>query len=96
VGVEVDILYRPAPEELSEESVRRPILHIPERFKHVDLARLVRAKGESGVEELKVILRSVHPWSSLHYGLTALETVLRLYTKTIPIGWGSARRFKRL
>jgi exodeoxyribonuclease V alpha subunit len=30
------------------------------------------------------VLKSVHPWSTLHHGLTAADTVVRLYTKTIP------------
>ncbi len=36
------------------------------------------------VDELFHVLKKVHPWSSLHYGMTAVETVTRLYTKTIP------------
>lgn len=79
-GVEVDKLYRP--EEITEQSIRAPVLTIPEKFKHVDLVKL--AQAQSGVGELQAILKSVHPWSSLHYGLTAVETLLRLYTKTIP------------
>ncbi len=79
-GVEVDKLYRP--DEVSEESVRGPVLTIPEKFKHVDLGQL--ASAETGVRELMAVLNTVHPWSSLHYGLTALETAVRLYTKTIP------------
>ncbi len=78
-GIEVDRLYRP--EEISEQLIRAPVLTIPEKFKHVDLAKL--AQAESGIEELMAILKSVHPWSSLHYGLTATETVVRLYTKSI-------------
>jgi exodeoxyribonuclease V alpha subunit len=79
-GVEVDRLYRP--DEVSEESVRAPVLTIPEKFKHVDLGKL--AQAESGIGELLAILKKVHPWSSIHYGLTALDSVVRLYTKTIP------------
>jgi exodeoxyribonuclease V alpha subunit len=79
-GIEVDALYRP--EHVDEQAVRAPVLIIPEKFKHVDLTQL--AKAESGVASLMALLKSVHPWSSLHYGLTAVETVVRLYTKTIP------------
>jgi len=81
-GIEVDPLYRP--EQIDEQAVRAPVLTIPEKFKHVDLAKL--AKAESTTKELMAVLKSVHPWSSLHYGLTAVETAVRLYTKTIP-GW---------
>jgi len=79
-GIAVDALFRPL--EIDAESVRAPVLTIPEKFKHVDLVEL--AKAESGVGELAAILKKVHPWSSLHYGLTAVETVVRLSTKTIP------------
>ncbi len=79
-GIEVDRLYRP--DEITEQAIRAPVLTIPEKFKHVDLGKL--AQAERGVSELAAILKSVHPWSSIHYGLTAVETVVRLYTKTIP------------
>lgn len=79
-GVEVDSLYRP--ELFDEQAVRAPVLTIPEKFKHVDLAKF--AKAESTTKELMEVLKSVHPWSSLHYGLTAVETAVRLYTRTIP------------
>ncbi len=79
-GIEVDALYRP--EQVDEQSVRGPVLTIPEKFRHVDLARL--AQAQSSVEELFEIFKSVHPWSSLHYGLTAVDTLVRLYTKTLP------------
>ncbi len=79
-GIEVDPLYRP--EQIDEQAVRAPVLTIPEKFKHVDLTQL--AKAESVTKELMTVLRAVHPWSSLHYGLTAVETAVRLYTKTIP------------
>lgn len=79
-GVELESLL--LPDGVNEESVRPPVLTIPEKFRHVDLLQLARA--ERGHEELMAVLRSVHPWSSLHYGLTAAQTVVRLYTKTIP------------
>jgi len=79
-GVEVDALYRP--ELIGEQAVRAPVLTIPEKFRHVDLAKLSQA--QSNIHELFEIFKSVHPWSSLHFGLTAVDTVVRLYTKTIP------------
>ena len=84
-GVEVDSLYRP--EVFYEQAVRAPVLTIPEKFKHVDLTKF--AKAESATKELMAVLKSVHPWSSLHYGLTAVKTAVRLYTKTIPKWLGS-------
>lgn len=79
-GVALDALYRPQASD--EQSVRLPVLTVPETFKHVNLTELSRARH--GVEELLQVLKNVHPWSSLRHGLTALDTVVRLYTKTLP------------
>jgi exodeoxyribonuclease V alpha subunit len=79
-GIEIDELFRPS--DLSEESIKSPVLKIPEKFKHIDLLTL--SKADSEIAELKSILKNVHPWSSIHFGFTAVETLLRLYTKSIP------------
>jgi exodeoxyribonuclease V alpha subunit len=63
-----------------------PIFTIPKKFQHVDLLKLHAASGD--IEELKAIVKSVHPWSALHYNMTGLDSVLRLYTKTIPEYFG--------
>jgi exodeoxyribonuclease V alpha subunit len=67
---------------LQEGEESESVFYIPEKFLHVNLEKLLQAKNE--VEELKTILKKVHPWSTLNHGMTALDTVLRLYTKTIP------------
>jgi exodeoxyribonuclease V alpha subunit len=59
---------------------------IPSKFQHVDIEKVYRAKGTS--EELKAVLRQVHPWSTLHYGLTAVQTVVQLYLEWIPKYYG--------
>ena len=59
---------------------------IPDKFRHVDLEKIVRAQGP--IQELKSVVRRVHPWSSLHYGLTAVDTVTKLYTQWIPKYYG--------
>ena len=66
--------------------IHAPILTIPQKFKHVDLLKINQAKGT--VAELKASLKSIHPWSALHHGLTGLDMVLRLFTKTIPTYFG--------
>ncbi len=68
------------------DEVRAPVLAIPDKFKHVDLQKVHRAEGM--VEELKSLIKTVHPWSALHYGMTCLDVVLRLITKTIPEYYG--------
>jgi len=55
---------------------------IPQKFAHVNLDQVARAGNQ--IEELKSVLKKVHPWSSLHYGLTALEVVKKLYMEWIP------------
>jgi exodeoxyribonuclease V alpha subunit len=60
---------------------------IPPKFSHVDLDALTRA--QSGTEELMQVLRGVHPWSSLHYGLSAGAMIETLYEETISKYFGS-------
>jgi exodeoxyribonuclease V alpha subunit len=68
------------------DEVHAPIFVIPEKFKHVNLTRLHSANED--IERLRTLIKSVHPWSAIHYGMTALDVVLRLYTKTIPEHFG--------
>ncbi len=70
----------------NQDEIHAPVFLIPEKFKHVDLKRFHHAQGD--LEKLKSMIKSVHPWSALHYGLSALDVVLRLYTKTIPEYFG--------
>lgn len=60
---------------------------IPPKFRHVDLEKVSKASGM--VDELKAVLKQVHPWSTLHYGLTAVQTVVQLYLEWIPKYFGS-------
>lgn len=59
---------------------------IPKKFQHVDLQKLQAAEGQ--VNELKAVLSKVHPWSTLHYGFAAVDTVVRLYLQWIPKYYG--------
>ena len=61
-------------------------LSIPKKFLHVDLERVCQATDR--VEELLSVLKKVHPWSSLHYGLPAFEVVRKLYLEWIPKYFG--------
>ncbi len=79
-ALQIDRLF--VPEFNKEDLQKESILYIPEKFLHVNLGAL--AKAQSDVEELKSVLKKIHPWSTLHHGMTALDTILRLYTKTIP------------
>ncbi|MBT3309396.1 MAG: AAA family ATPase [Gammaproteobacteria bacterium] len=55
---------------------------IPKKFQHVNLQEVAAAYGE--VDELKSVLKKIHPWSSLHYGLSAVDVVVKLYQQWIP------------
>ena len=57
-------------------------LAIPEKFRHVDLERLLQAENRAA--ELRALLKKIHPWSSLNYGLAAVEVVVKLYREWIP------------
>ncbi|WDP89364.1 MAG: AAA family ATPase [Desulfobacter sp.] len=57
-------------------------IQVPKKFAHVDLERL--AAAGDGIGELMAVVKKVHPWSSLHYGLTALDAVKQLYMEWIP------------
>ena len=76
-----------------EFGVNDPGLHgtpitIPKKFQHVNLQQICEAKTE--IEELKAVLNKVHPWSSLRYGYTALDTVRMLFQHWIPKYYGSS------
>ena len=62
-------------------------LTIPKKFQHVNLDAL--SKAGDRIEELKSVLKKVHPWSSLHYGFTASDIVKKLYLEWIPKYFGN-------
>jgi len=57
-------------------------LAIPRKFEHVDPVQVVKAG--TPVEELAAVLKKVHPWSSLRYGLSAADVVRKLVVEWIP------------
>ncbi|MEJ2038367.1 MAG: AAA family ATPase [Desulfosarcinaceae bacterium] len=57
-------------------------LSIPAKFRHVDLDAVYQA--DTRVDELLAVIKKVHPWSALHFGLTAADIVRKLYTDWIP------------
>ena len=83
-GVELDQIYRPECQDINE--LKSPVLVIPEKFRNTDLLKLAQADSETN--QLRAILKSVHPWSSIRYGMTAVSTLTRLYTKTVPQWFG--------
>jgi exodeoxyribonuclease V alpha subunit len=75
-------------DNLYEFRIREPVvpyeteLTIPKKFEHVDLEQL--ALADSRAEELVAVVKKIHPWSSLHYGLSAAEIIKQLVLEWIP------------
>jgi len=61
-------------------------LNIPKKFQHVNLEKVSKAAGR--VDELLSVMKKVHPWSSLHYGLSAFDVVRKLYLEWVPKYFG--------
>jgi len=61
-------------------------LTIPKKFQHVNLEKVSNTKGN--IDGLLSVLKKVHPWSSLHYGLTAFDVVRKLYLEWMPKYFG--------
>lgn len=57
-------------------------LAIPRKFEHVNLDQLLRAGDR--VAELMAVLKKIHPWSTLHYGLSAVDMIKKLVLEKIP------------
>jgi exodeoxyribonuclease V alpha subunit len=53
----------------------------------VDIEKICRA--QTRVDELLAVLKKVHPWSSLHHGLSATDVVKKLYLEWIPKYFGN-------
>ncbi len=68
-------------------SQKRYGFELPDHYSHVNFGLLQTA--ENSADELRAVLKKVHPWSSLYYGLTAQEVIVRLYTEWIPKYFGN-------
>lgn len=82
--VKVDSLFIPEMGDLEKSG--SPVLVVPEKFRKADLEKLQFTQTD--VDHLKAVLGKIHPWSSLHYGLSALDVLLRMLTKSIPEAFG--------
>lgn len=79
-------LFTGIDEELLHQKMRHD-LGLPDKYSHVNFGLLQTA--ENSADELRATLKKVHPWSSLYYGLTAQEVIVRLYTEWIPKYFGN-------
>ena len=83
---EYNMLEEPAESYGQDLYLQGSSLAIPAKFSHVDIEALQQARSHS--EELKEVLKGVHPWSSLHYGLSAVGMLEKLYEAIIPKYYG--------
>ncbi|MBM9613956.1 AAA family ATPase [Desulfobulbus rhabdoformis] len=75
-------LYEQTPYVSIECGENNPDFSVPEKFAHVSLSEL--ATADSGAAELIALAKKTHPWSSLYYGLTALDVMRKLYSQWVP------------
>ena len=68
--------------ELKKGNMENKIFSIPKKFRHIQIENILATSSE--VEEIKEILSRIHPLSSLHYGITASDMILKLYKEIIP------------
>ena len=68
-------------EDIKQQGTRSYIFSIPKNYLSTDIKTLL--KSETQATALKEVLKSIHPWSSLNYGFTASEMIVRLYSQTI-------------
>ncbi|NOX34645.1 MAG: AAA family ATPase [Deltaproteobacteria bacterium] len=91
--LENNIPRKPDQSDFFEFRAREPVvpyeteITIPKKFQYVDLEKVYKA--ETKVEELLSIVKKIHPWSSLHYGFSALDIVKKLYREWIPKYFGN-------
>ena len=86
--LETGLSRNPGETDFFEFRVQEPVVPyeteivVPKKFEYVDLQKVYAAGTQ--VEELLEVVKKVHPWSSLHYGLSALDVVRKLYQEWIP------------
>jgi exodeoxyribonuclease V alpha subunit len=70
------------------ENSYQKTFELPEKFGHVQLNTLLTA--DSTAEMVLAVQKKVHPWSSLYYGLTAVDVVRNLYMEWVPKYFGTS------
>lgn len=93
-GGRISVRVRSGEADATDTQDTNEVFSIPKRFLHVDLEALSRSDHE--LEEIKLVLRRIHPSSTLHHGLSLSAAVERLYTKTIPERLGNAAEIQIL
>ena len=72
--------------QLKEKKYQHKIFSVPEKFQHVQIEKLLESSSKA--QEIKEIFKKIHPYSSLHYGITASNMILKLYQEVLFKYWG--------
>ncbi|WP_053405724.1 AAA family ATPase [Persicobacter sp. CCB-QB2] len=81
-------------EQIRREGISKYTFNVPQQFMHVDVYQLLNSP--SYADGLQKILKGVHPWSTLNYGFSASDMVVRLYAQTLPQMLGEGREIQVL
>lgn len=68
-------------EKIRKQGVSSYMFSVAKDYLHADVSTLL--KSENHASALKEVLKTIHPWSTLNYGFTASEMIVRLYSQTI-------------
>ncbi len=68
-------------DEQEGETLVKQAFKVPAKFQHVNLERLLNTENE--ISELKEVMKKVHPFSSLNYGIKASDMIVKLYKESI-------------
>jgi exodeoxyribonuclease V alpha subunit len=68
-------------EEIRKQGIRSYVFSVPSDYLQANINTLM--KSETHAAALKEVLKGIHPWSTLNYGFTASEMIVRLYAQTI-------------
>lgn len=74
-------------DDLTKEDLFKEKLNFPEKWQYVSMENLMSSKNEA--EEVKAMLKKIHPFSAIHYGMTAQQMILRLIIEIIPKYYGT-------
>lgn len=67
--------------KIKQSGIKPYVFTVPYEFMHADIHTLLNSPTQA--DALKQVIEDIHPWSTLHFGFTAAETIIRQYTKTV-------------
>lgn len=80
--------------EITKDELFRDRLLIPEKWNYVSIDEVMQSQNSA--DEIKAVLKKIHPFSAIHYGLTAQQILLKLVKEVIPKYWGAENEIQVL